>query len=82
MGNYYFGKFVTGDKTWHLLATKRMLIYSMKTQQVFAVATFADAKVHLKEDEGNRLILWDNGEWKRVDLIIEDRPTKAGFAAG
>ncbi len=81
MTNFYVGKFVTGEKTWQLLATKRLLIYSLKRNEVFAVATFAEAKSHLKEDEGHRLILWDNGEWKRIDLIIEDPPMKAGFAA-
>ncbi|HWH70339.1 MAG TPA: hypothetical protein VNT26_13215, partial [Candidatus Sulfotelmatobacter sp.] len=80
MSNFYVGKFVTGEKSWQLLATKRMLIYSMKKQEVFAVATFAEAKIHLKEDDGNRLILWENGEWKKIDLIIEERPMKAGFA--
>ncbi len=80
MSNFYFGKFVSGDKSWQLLATKRMLIYSIRNQEVFAVATFAEAKAHLKDDSGNRLIFWENGEWKKIDLIIEDRPMKAGFA--
>jgi hypothetical protein len=81
MSSFYLGKFVAGEKSWQLLATKRMLIYSVKRHEAFAVTTLADARTYLKEDESNRLIIWDNGEWKKVDLIIEDRPTKAGFGA-
>ncbi len=82
MSNVFIGKFVMGEKTWQLLASKRMLIYSIKKHEVFAVATFAEAKNHLKADDGNHLIVWENGEWKKIDLIIEERPTKAGFATG